>query len=145
GCFGGFPDRFRYFVGLAKTDADFSVVIPRHDQRAEAETASTLDYLRATVDENLFLGCVAFCRRSFIGAAIGTSAWVWCRHLKISIHLRAPHRPALSLSHGKCSPRDQTPRSPPSWRATSPRLLCRHVRPRRGSLPHLFRLNLFAG
>jgi hypothetical protein len=33
-------DRFRHFVGLAKTDTHFSIVITCHDECTEAETTS---------------------------------------------------------------------------------------------------------
>jgi recombinational DNA repair ATPase RecF len=75
--FRSFADRLRYFIRLAKPDADFAVVIARDDQRAKAETAAAFHYLRAAVDKDHFLRGVASCRRRFIGAAIRSSALIW--------------------------------------------------------------------
>src|SRR5206468_9352543 len=137
-------DRFRHFVGFAKTDTHFSVVIARYDQCTKAETTSAFDHLRATINKNDFLGRVAPGRRGLVGAAIGSSAWIRCCHLRILTRLRARHRPALSLCHGKCSHRDQTPRSPLFLPATFPRSPCPHVLPTRDSPPLFPRPNLSA-
>src|SRR5205807_774749 len=69
-------ERFRHFVGFAKTDTHFSVVIARHDQGTKAETTSAFHHLRAAIDKNDFLGCITSGRRGFVGTAIGSSAWI---------------------------------------------------------------------
>src|SRR6266480_6382043 len=71
-----FTDRFRHFVGFAKTDTHFSVVITRHDQRTEAETTSAFYHLRATIDKNDFLSRITSRRRGFVGTPVLSSAWI---------------------------------------------------------------------
>ena len=60
--FRSFADRFRDFIRLAKSAADFAVVIARHNQRAEAETPTAFHDLGATIDEHDFLGRVTLRR-----------------------------------------------------------------------------------
>ena len=74
--FRSLADGFRHFVGFAKADTHFSVVVARYDQCTKAKTASAFDHLRATIDKNDFLGRVAPCCRGLVGAAIGSSAWI---------------------------------------------------------------------
>ena len=55
GGFGGLADGLAHFVRLAETDADAAVVVTGDDERAEAEAASALDDLCASVDEDHLL------------------------------------------------------------------------------------------
>jgi hypothetical protein len=55
GRFGGFANGLADFVGLAETNADATTVIAGNDQRTKAETPTTLDDLRAAVDEDHLL------------------------------------------------------------------------------------------
>jgi hypothetical protein len=45
-------DRGRHLLGLAVADADGAVTVAHHDQRGEAEPATTLDDLRHAVDRD---------------------------------------------------------------------------------------------
>src|SRR5271163_4148654 len=49
---GGFADRFGDLIGLAETDADLALAISHDEERAEAEAATALDDLGASVDED---------------------------------------------------------------------------------------------
>ena len=57
--FGCFADRLGDFIRFPETDADFTIVIARDNQRAEAETPTAFDNLRATINEHHLLGRVA--------------------------------------------------------------------------------------
>ena len=69
-----FANRFRNFVRLAESDADFAIVIAGHDQRAEAKTPTTFYDLRAAIDEHDFLGRVPSRRGTLVRVAICASS-----------------------------------------------------------------------
>src|SRR5271163_1304748 len=60
GGIGGFADGFGDLIGLAKTDADLALAISHDEERAEAEAATALDDLGASVDEDNFFEQVGF-------------------------------------------------------------------------------------
>jgi hypothetical protein len=68
GGIGGFADGFGDLVGLAETDTDLAFTVPDHEERAEAEAATALHDLGASIDENDFFEQIGFV---FIATATG--------------------------------------------------------------------------
>jgi hypothetical protein len=60
GGIGGLADGLGDFVGFAEADADAAIAVSGDDEGAEGEAAATLDDFGASVDENDFLGEIAF-------------------------------------------------------------------------------------
>ncbi len=68
GHFAPLADRFGNFHRLAQANADMTVFIARHDQRAKAEAASALDDFGGAIDKNHLLaqlGAAGFFQRAF--------------------------------------------------------------------------------
>jgi hypothetical protein len=77
GRIGGFADRFGDLVGLAETNADLAFAVPDDEKRAEAETATALHDLGASVDEDDFfeqIGFVLIAAGAAIAAGSATTA-----------------------------------------------------------------------
>ncbi len=66
---GALADRFRYFVRLAVADANLTGLIACDNESGKAETASALNNLRATVDEDYLFG------NAIIFALFALTAW----------------------------------------------------------------------
>src|SRR5207237_105841 len=83
-----------------KSAADHSIVVSGHDQRAETKTPPAFHHFRAAIDENDFLGRIAFRRGSSVRVArIGSSACAWLRHeLKFQTAFAGRFRQNFSLS-----------------------------------------------
>jgi hypothetical protein len=60
GGIGGFADGFGDLVGLAETNANLAFAVTHDEERAEAETATALDDLGASVDEDDFFEEIGF-------------------------------------------------------------------------------------